>query len=338
MIRYTGSTASSRWAAKRRLPQPESPMPTTASKATVAVPREAPPPRALVSGSYANAAGTRDYKLFLPETLAKDPPLFVMLHGCSQSAADFACGTRMNELADECGGIVLYPEQSKCANMLGCWNWYDTRHQLADEGEPSMIAGMTRQVMADHGVDTSCVYVAGMSAGGAMAVILGQVYPELFAAVGVHSGVPSGIAHDFMSGLSAMSRGPSPQHDTFQGPAVATIVFHGDCDNTVHPSNANAVHAQTRPRVGHSSRSCGPIEAAQKHELGGRAVTRVVQSRSDDAPDAELWIVHGGGHAWTGGSPKGSYTDESGPDASREMLRFFLQQRARSKRDGQKYA
>jgi poly(3-hydroxybutyrate) depolymerase len=194
-----------------------------------------------------------------------------------------------------------------------------------------MIAGMTRQVMSDHGVDPNCVYVAGMSAGGLMAVILGQAYPDLYAAVGVHSGVPSGVAHDFMSGLSAMNRGPSAQRETLRGHPVATIVFHGDCDNTVHPSNGDAVHAQTRQRGRQPMRSCRPLEGGQKQQLGGRVVTRVVQSRSDDAPDAELWIVHGGGHAWMGGSPKGTYTDESGPDASREMLRFFLQQRERGK-------
>lgn len=285
-------------------------------------------PGGLSEGSYTNIAGTLGFKLYRPAVLREPAPLIVMLHGCSQSAADFATGTRMNELADEFGGMVLYPEQSKGAHLLGCWNWYDARHQFADHGEPSMIAGMTRQVMSDHGVDPTRVYVAGMSAGGTMAVILGQAYPELYAAVGVHSGVPSGVAHDLMSALSAMNNGPAQYRgdaaarEPAEGPPLATIVFHGDCDGTVHLSNGEALHAQGR---------CGTACAAAAREPipmpGGRAVTRVTRARSSGLPDAELWIVHGAGHAWAGGSPKGSYTDEKGPDASREMLRFFMQQR-----------
>jgi poly(hydroxyalkanoate) depolymerase family esterase len=305
--------------------------------------RRAPGEDGFIAGSYTNAAGTLRYKLYRPAALRKRPPLFVMLHGGSQSAADFSTGTRMNELADECGGIVLYPEQSKFANPLGCWNWYDTRHQFADDGEPSMIAGMTRQAMADHGVDPARVYVAGMSAGGAMAVILGQAYPGLYAAVGVHSGVPSGVANDLMSGLAAMNSGPTPVHgvaaatgEPAQGHSVATIVFHGDCDSTVHPSNGEAVHAQALRRRGAAHVARVPPAGRAIRVPGGRAVTRVIQAKKAGLPGAELWIVHGGGHAWTGGSAKGSFTDENGPDASREMLRFFLQQRLSDSRGRKK--
>lgn len=288
---------------------------------------------ALAEGSYTNFAGTLDYKLYRPPALRKLAPLVVMLHGCSQNARDFASGTRMNALADEFGAMVLYPEQSKYANMLGCWNWYETRNQCAGHGEPAMIAGMTRQVMADHRIDSARVYVAGLSAGGAMAVILGQAYPGLYAAVGVHSGVPSGVAHDLASALSAMSRGPLPRGGdpaAFTLPAnrslVATIVFHGDCDTTVHPSNGDAVHAQSH-HARAPSRETGAAATRRVLMSGGRAVTRRTQSKSAGVPGAELWVVHGAGHAWSGGSLQGSYTDEDGPDASREMMRFFLQRR-----------
>lgn len=292
-----------------------------------------PDPDGLFEGSYTNLAGTLCYKLYRPAKLRQGAPLFVMLHGCSQSAADFAIGTRMNEVADECGGVVLYPEQSKSANMLGCWNWYDTKHQLADGGEPAIIAGMTRQIVADHDIDADRVYVAGMSAGGAMAVILGQAYPELYAAVGVHSGVPCGVARDFMSGLSAMNRGPVPlvgeaaarQRD--QGPLVATIVFHGDRDSTVHPSNGEALLAHARRRSAVLPDPGVALSGTPMVTACGRAVTRTAPLEGDDMPASELWVVHGGGHAWTGGDPRGSFTDEHGPDASREMLRFFLRQR-----------
>jgi poly(hydroxyalkanoate) depolymerase family esterase len=296
----------------------------------------------LIDGAYLNASGVRNYKLYVAVTRnGEAPPLFVMLHGCGQDAADFAAGTRMNELANECGGVVLYPEQCKLANMNGCWNWHDTRHQNADGGEPSLIAGMTRQVITEHGIDAARVYVAGMSAGGAMAVILGQAYPDLYAAVGVHSGVPSGVAVDLMSALSAMNSGPpaaNPGSTRLRAKgkrAIATIVFHGDCDTVVHPSNGEAVHARARrserraPVAAGSATSRSNGMRVQKGRRG-RTFTRTSQMR-DGVPQAELWMVHGAGHAWTGGSSEGTYTDADGPDASREMMRFFLQQRLDAK-------
>jgi poly(hydroxyalkanoate) depolymerase family esterase len=294
--------------------------------------------RNLVDGAYFNAAGVRNYKLYAAAARIGDaPPLFVMLHGCHQNAADFAAGTRMNQLADECGGVVLYPEQCAMANMNGCWNWHDKSHQDAGGGEPSLIAGMTREVMAERGIDPARVYVAGMSAGGAMAVILGQAYPDLYAAVGVHSGVPSGVAVDLMSALSAMNSGPaavnpgSTRTRTKRKRAIATIVFHGDRDTVVHPSNGEAVHAQARrPGLGipeaAGSVTTRPSGMRVQEGRRGRTFTLTSQVR-DGVPQAELWMVHGAGHAWTGGSSEGTYTDTDGPDASREMVRFFLQQR-----------
>ncbi len=294
----------------------------------------------LIDGVYVNAAGIRNYKLYVAASLAEDPPpMFVMLHGCDQDAADFAVGTRMSELAEECRGIVLYPEQCRLVNPFGCWNWHDANHQSADHGEPSLIAGMTRQVMAERNVDPTRVYVAGMSAGGAMAVIVGQEYPDLFAAIGVHSGVPSGVADDLLSALGAMKAGPTvvqlapARARSRHRRVVPTIVFHGDKDTKVHPSNGNAVHTQARRRTAVPTESTPtesmPTGSSEMHILEGahgRAFTRTSETR-DGVPEGELWMVHGAGHAWTGGSPDGSYTDAAGPDASREMMRFFLQQR-----------
>lgn len=282
----------------------------------------------VLDGTFSHDAGSLTYKLYLASSLGTRPPLFVMLHGATQSASDFAAGTRMADLAEECGGIALFPEQSRSAHPLGCWNWYDTRHQFADGGEPSMIVGLTRQVIAGHGVDPARVYVAGMSAGGAMAVILGQAYPDVYAAVGVHSGLPAGAAHDLVSALRTMSNGPAdagPQGEP-AGPmrGVPTIVFHGDLDRTVHPLNAAALLAQALRKPPNDATSAAAV--APTPMAGGRAVSRSVHARDADRPDVELWMVHGAGHAWTGGSAKGSFTDESGPDASREMLRFFLNQ------------
>lgn len=290
-----------------------------------------------IEGAYVNEAGVRNYKLYVAASRPGEaPPLFVMLHGCDQDAADFAIGTRMNELAEECRGVVLYPEQCRLVNPLGCWNWHDADHQSADHGEPSLIAGMTRQVAAEHNIDPARIYVAGMSAGGAMAVILGQEYPDLYAAVGVHSGVASGVASDLLSALSAMTSGPAAAKSSAGASrrnrrAVPTIVFHGDQDAVVHPSNGKAVHIQARRTTRRTSAAVTSIphrssERRVSEGPEGRAFTRTSQTK-DGVPEAELWIVHGAGHAWTGGSPDGTYTDTVGPDASREMMRFFLLQR-----------
>jgi poly(hydroxyalkanoate) depolymerase family esterase len=292
----------------------------------------------LVEGTYVNAAGARNYKLYVTAPLLGEaPPMFVMLHGCDQDATGFAAGTRMNELADECHGIVLYPEQCRMVNPLGCWNWYDTGHQSAAHGEPSLIAGMTLQVIAERGIDLTRVYVAGLSAGGAMALILGQEYPDLYAAVGVHSGVPSGVATDWLSALRIMSEGPvqgkvkRTNARRRKSRVVPTIVFHGDADTTVHPSNGQAIHNLSRPRKRRAANAMLlttdlSTKTRTRARPGAREVTRTNYSK-DGVPDAELWVVHGGGHAWAGGSPEETYTDSGGPDASREMVRFFLQQR-----------
>ncbi|WP_167784732.1 alpha/beta hydrolase family esterase [Ramlibacter rhizophilus] len=294
----------------------------------------------VVEAVYVDAVGSLDYQLYVSPTRVTRPPLFVMLHGAGQSASDFALGTRMHEAARECGGIALFPEQSRSAHPFGSWNWYDVKHQLASGGEPSMLAGLTRQIIRDHAVDPARVYVAGMSAGGAMAMILGQTHPELFAAIGVHSGIATGVAHDLMSALRAMNSGPCGVQaarldlDAARSlRAVPTIVFHGDRDRTVHPLNAEAVLAQALNQYGGPRSSAAAAATAPMNVLGSRAVTLVRHARRNGRPDAEMWMVHGGGHAWTGGSAKGSFTDESGPDASREMLRFFLRQSLARRRE-----
>jgi poly(hydroxyalkanoate) depolymerase family esterase len=271
-----------------------------------------------VAGSFAHASTARDYKLYIPPATGPAPlPLVVMLHGCTQNPDDFAAGTAMNELAQAQGFYVLYPAQSRQANPQACWNWFKHTHQQRGRGEPALLAGMTREVMAQHSIDPRRVYVAGLSAGGAMAAILAAAYPDLYAAVGVHSGLAAGAAGDLPSALSAMQAGRAGSAVTVHG--VPTIVFHGDADATVHP--ANGEHVITA--------SAGPdctVEIQRVPQGHTRASTKRIytDARSGKAV-AEHWVVHGTAHAWSGGRSQGSYTDSRGPDASAEMLRFFLE-------------
>ena len=269
--------------------------------------------------TFANEAGSRAYKLYIPSGYTGQPvPLVVMLHGCTQSPDDFAAGTRMNELAEEQTFLVAYPAQTQSANVSKCWNWFNAADQQRDRGEPSLIAGITRQVMRDVSVASGRVYVAGLSAGGAAAAILGSVYPDLYAAVGVHSGLACGAARDMPSAFAAMRQGAAPHHNSAEH-LVPTIVFHGDRDTTVSPINGNQVIAQSK--AGADLRST----VSRGRAPGGISYTRTVAFEDSGHPMLEHWVLHGAGHAWSGGSPTGSYTEPKGPDASREMMRFFLE-------------
>ncbi len=322
-------------------PRRPSPSPTAAGGTEVidvvardlGEPRRAPEPGAargegqFLRRRFTHPTGARDYKLYLPAARAgaasAEPlPLVVMLHGCTQSADDFAAGTQMNRLADAHGCLVVYPEQPAGANPSRCWNWFRAEDQGREGGEPALIAGIVRAVAAEHAVDPRRIFVAGLSAGAAMAVILGETHPDLFAAVGVHSGLPYRSASDIPSALAAMKgRGAAAPPPT--GRAVPTIVFHGDRDHTVQARNGERV-------VEHAAHAHGPhglhVHTETATVPGGRRYTRTVHADAAGRPWVEGWTLHGAGHAWSGGHASGSYTDGSGPDASAEMLRFFLAQ------------
>lgn len=288
-----------------------------------------------VTRSYANAAGARDYKLYLPAMHHGQPrSLVVMLHGCKQGPDDFAAATRMNALAEEHGFVVAYPIQAAKANVSKCWNWFQTEHQQRDTGEPLLIAGITREVIAAHGVDARRVYIAGLSAGGAMAAIMGTTYPDVYAAVAIHSGLAYAAARDIPSAFAAM-RGRKPKssrrrtRDGASSGAVPTIVFHGDSDTTVHPSNVDDMIEQASVQPSAANARDNPFpehdRRVERGETGGRAYTRIAYCDAAGKSVMEHWLVHGAAHAWSGGSPEGSFSDPSGPEASREMLRFFFQ-------------
>lgn len=264
----------------------------------------------VLTGAFANSAGRRSYKTYLPsQHAAQGLPLIVMLHGCKQTPDDFAAGTRMNQLAEEFGFAVVYPAQCGKANVSGCWNWFQHAHQQREAGEPSLIAGITREVIANHRLDARRVCVAGLSAGGAMAAVMGATYPELYSALGIHSGLEYASARDLPSALAAMKGRPAT-HRRGADYARPMIVFHGDRDTTVHPSNGEHLMSNT-------------LEKTDKGYANGRTYTRTTHWNASGELVLEHWLVHDAGHTWSGGSTRGSYTDPLGPDASREMLRFF---------------
>ena len=284
-----------------------------------------PPGASFASRTFQCAAGSRTYKIYIPASCAGRPrALIVMLHGCKQTPDDFATGTGMNALAEDHRLAVVYPAQTGSANAASCWNWFNPHDQRRDVGEPSIIAGITRKVADDFDISRAMTFVAGLSAGGAMAAVLGKTHPDVYAAIGVHSGLPYAAANDVLSAFAAMRgnqtslpRGEGAK--ACDGQFVRTIVFHGNADTTVHPSNGRAVAtAAERHAAGDRVE-----ETSASHQ--GRRFRRTVRRGADGTAEVETWMVDGAGHAWFGGNPAGSFTDPVGPDASAEMVRFFLQ-------------
>jgi poly(hydroxyalkanoate) depolymerase family esterase len=290
--------------------------------------RPAPPIPAgaqFLSRSFACAAGMRYYKLYIPASAAERPRgLVVMLHGCKQDPDDFAAGTGMNAAAEHYGVLVAYPAQPGSANASGCWNWFRPGDQMRDAGEPAIIAGFTREIASEFGLKREQVFIAGLSAGGAMAAVMAETYPDLYAGVGIHSGLAFGSANDVVSAFAAM-RGetgisrPRQRAGSGKEPGIRTIVFHGSADAVVHPSNAERIIA-----AAYSGAAAGQAGRERRASPGGRHYTRTVSTGQDGDPAMEYWLIEGAGHAWSGGDPSGSYADPAGPNASREMLRFFF--------------
>lgn len=288
-----------------------------------------------VEGVFTTDSAQMPFRLYRPrqsvDAVGAPMPMIVMLHGGLQDASDFATGTAMNEVAEKNGCLVLYPEQSAASNHLRCWNWFDPAHQSRGEGEPGIIAGMTQHVLEHQNVDPRRVYIAGLSAGGAMAALMGQLYPDVFAAIGVHSGVASGVADGVASAMAAMRRGPDGDASTqMLAATLPTIVFQGNEDNTVHPDNGDhivnvALRTQGATRLKKTQQVEDPTPGMGVSGESGRKAVRTRYSDESGRAHVEHWAVDGGPHAWSGGCPSGSFTDPDGPNASRAMMQFMLQ-------------
>jgi poly(hydroxyalkanoate) depolymerase family esterase len=273
-------------------------------------------PGQFLDRTYRHGGDERYYKLYVPTGYTGQPvPLIVMLHGGTQNADDFAAGTGMNDLAERDTFLVAYPEQSRAANPMGYWNWFQVADQRRGSGEPALIAGITAQVAGEYEVNADHVGVAGFSAGGAMAAVVAAAYPDVFTAAGVHSGLAAGAASDIPSAFAAMQEGVRRP----VGTSVPLIVFHGDADPTVDHVNADCLVRAEVPATGPQ-----PVTVTQQVPGGHRYTKRVYRDHAG-APPVEQWTIHGAGHAWSGGRAGGSYTDPQGPDASGEMVRFFAE-------------
>lgn len=295
---------------------------------------------AFVSGTYTSEEGARNYKLYIPSGYhGQSVPLYVMLHGCTQNPDDFAAGTEMNLWAESQTFLVLYPEQNSTANANLCWNWFEPAHQKRGAGEPAIIAGMTAEIMSAYNVNKNQVHVAGMSAGGAMAVIMGATYPDTYASIGVSAGLEYRAAYDLLSAVSAQELG-GPNPDDQGGLAylasgsaariVPTIVFHGANDLTVAVVNGHQVLSQWAQTNDYADDGLdnNTIQDQASEVIfaavpDGYTYTRSIYKNSKGHVLMEKWIVDTMTHRWSGGSPNGSYTDPKGPSATAEMVRFF---------------
>ncbi|MGR3271502.1 esterase [Thalassococcus profundi] len=302
---------------QRLLPVGESPTRATPVPERLDLPAGAQ----FLSGRHQGRSGSRAYRTYVPASAdAGATAIVMMLHGCTQTLEDFAIGTGMNALAERYGFVVLYPEQSRGANAQTCWNWFSPNDQTRDRGEPEILAGMAREAMSHYDVPPDRCFVAGLSAGAAMAVILGTTYPDVFAAAGVHSGLPYRSARDVASAFAAMAGQRSEQSAEPSHPGIRTIVFHGSADSTVHVSNGDGI-ARNADRNAPSP----SLQTTRTGQVNGRTCSVTTSTGPDGRDHLEHWVIDGLGHAWSGGQPGGSYTDPQGPDASAEMIRFFFE-------------
>lgn len=284
--------------------------------------------------SFTNSSGTRSYGLYIPSgyKVGTPMPLVVGLHGCVGSALDFVNQSGLNSVAEVNKFIVAYPEQTSAANNLKCWNWYTTAGQQRGSGEASIIAGITQQVKQDYSVNNSRVFTLGLSAGGAMAVNMGVLYPDVFAGVGVGSGLTWKAGAGGLSGYPAMTAEQSGQQiHISQGANSRTVpvyIFHGLQDKTVVPKNADdlavswiAANDLADDGSRNNSVPANPVSTVFGTSSGDTFTTATYNDRNGQEL-IQVVKVTNMGHAWSGRSGA-AYTYPAGPDETSLMYSFL---------------
>ena len=309
------------------LPIPTLPKPTRVRRTSVRPQTPATP--GWTSGVAIGPTGARRYRLYKPPGIRRSErvPLLVMLHGCDQDAAALAASSRMNRLAARERVLVLYPEQDRLANAHGCWNWFDTRSGRAQR-EAASIDAAIEQVCLLQPVDRSRIAIAGLSAGASMAALLATRRPERFRAVAMHSGIAPGIAHSSATALSAM-RGRRRSMLALPASATTTawpalLVIQGSADRIVAVENGVEAVRLWAQRAGTSRTTTRVVQR------GSRRATTITDHRAGGRIVATLCVVEGLGHAWSGGAANLTYSDPSGPDATRMIWRLCAREFART--------
>ena len=291
----------------------------------------------LVKGSYTGPDGTLSYEVYVPSGYVAERrvPLIVALHGCSENAEQFRQVTRFDELAEAKNAIVVFPDKSSYADSTSCWNWFKTSHMQRGTGEPALIAGVVDKVRQNYAIDDRRIYATGLSAGGAMASVMSATYPDVFAAAGVGSGC------EYAAGASCAGyRGIDPedagqrayQAMGTQAREVPVIVFQGDQDKTVPEVNAEQLVQQWQATddwaddgARNSTIPADPVKVKDPAPSGG-GHTYTVRDYADGQGNEliQFWVVHGMGHAWSGGCDCEAYADTNGPNESAAMYAFFM--------------
>ena len=286
---------------------------------------------------------SREYLVYVPRAYGgwRRRPLLVLLHGCRQTPEDFAAATRIAALADSNGWLVLLPRQSSKANAWTCWNWFD-KATSAGRGEAAIVVAQIRAVQRAYRVHPRRIFVAGMSAGGCLAAVLGLRHPKLFAGVAAHSAVACGAASGPMAAMQVLAHGADTAVEQIGATArdaasrralpVPLLVVHGGDDHVVSLRNARQLvrqylvfNGRLDPKEMAPDELPPPDREITQQLSPGRTAT-TIEYRDGARTLVRMVRVDGLGHAWSGGDATFPYNDPLPPDATALLGAFVADQ------------